>query len=305
MQTKKIWIIRTGALGDFILTLPVIQNLRHHFPSAQIHLLGNLKTLTLASEEVDHIHDINSTVWAPLFALESDLSPQLIEKSANTDLVISYLPDTDGLFTRNLKRAGVQKVITHPPKPPEDGSIHTIDHLLQPLQNLDIPSHTTQPAIHFTQADFEMAHLPTKPTLLVHPGSGGAPKRWPAEHFITLINNISKHHSILVSAGPADGELAQHIVAQTQANLLSQLPIRRFAALMTKCSAYLGNDSGPSHLAAAVGLPTLALFGPTDPHIWSPRSATVHTLQASDGQMPSISPDQVISKLLEIMPVTS
>ncbi len=312
MNIRDIWIVRTGALGDFVLTLPVIHNLRRAVPNARISLLGNSGTLVLAREEVDQICDINTAEWVSLFAPHSDISPHLLERFGNTDLAISYLPDPNGLFATHLKRAGVQTVIVHPPKPADAasrGAGHAIDHLLQPIRDLGFPIYTEQPTVHLTARDCTALAAPLSegPPLLIHPGSGGTAKCWPPEHFIAVANAISRHKacSILISTGPADGELAHCIAARARARVLPQLPLRSFAALMRQCRAYLGNDSGPSHLAAAMGLPTLALFGPTDPRIWAPRGASVHILQASDGLMGSLSPHVVISKILEMMAMKS
>ena len=303
----KIWIIRTGALGDFILTLPVIHNLRSAFPNAHITLLGNPKTLALAQHDVQQISDINRADWAPLFISEAILPNSLRAQFANTDLVISYLPDPDDIFATNLKRAGVETVLTCPPHPPDDGSTHAIEHLLQPLRGLTIPIHTDQPIIHLTQDDHDAVapHIPNGYSLIIHPGSGGSSKRWPPEHFATIANEISQQtdYTVLVSTGPADSDLAKFIGRQTSAQILPPLPIRHLAALMASATLYLGNDSGPTHLAAAVDLPTIALFGPTDPRIWAPRGETIHILQASDGHMASFTPANAMSKILEIIRV--
>jgi heptosyltransferase-3 len=82
------------------------------------------------------------------------------------------------------------------------------------------------------------------------------------------------------------------------------LPIRQFAAFMTTCQAYLGNDSGPTHLAAALGLPTLALFGPTNPQIWSPRGPQVHIIQSSNQHINTILPSSVVKTLTPLLSQT-
>ena len=86
-----------------------------------------------------------------------------------------------------------------------------------------------------------------------------------------------------------------------KATLLPQLPLRHFAAFMTTCNAYLGNDSGPTHLAAALGLPTIALFGPTNPHIWSPRGPNVFIISSSDTHINTVSPTNVLKTLMRLL----
>lgn len=300
MGYHKISIFRTGALGDVILTLPVIQNLHSAFPNAQINLIGNPSLLSLAKPHGVHIHDINRSMWAPLFAPNNN-TPDLHTLFQNTDLALSYLPDPDHILTQNLQRLGVLQTVPCPPKPPPQ--THAIDHLLTPLRNLNIPIPQSHPRISLTDQDFQ--NIPTNltkiPTLLIHPGSGGKNKCWPPEHFASIADALIRETGckITLSSGPADDGLAQQIsqLMDEQATLLPPLPIRHFAAYMSTCTAYLGNDSGPSHLAASIGLPTIALFGPTDPQQWAPRGPYVSVVQSPNQDMGTLSPDQVYPHL--------
>lgn len=305
MSYPKICIFRTGALGDVILTLPVIQNLQHTFPQTHIHLIGNPTLLSLAPTHHIQIHDINRAHWAPLFAPNTVITSELTHLFQNTERVFSYLPDPDKALTQNLHRLGVSQIHTCPPRPTQ--TTHAIDHLLSPLRALDIPIPITQPHIQITAADHaNMAQQhPQTPTLLIHPGSGGKNKCWAPSHFATTADALIRQTGCLVclSSGPADGPLAEAVsqLMTEKATVLPQLPLRQFAAFMTTCSAYLGNDSGPTHLAAALGLPTIALFGPTNPHIWSPRGPKVHIISSPDCHINNISPTTVTKTLAPLL----
>ena len=303
MSYTRICLMRTGALGDVILTLPVIHTLRQAFPHVGIHLIGNPRLLALAQGENFHIHDINRAEWAPLFAPGGVPAASLSALLSGANLLISYLPDPDGVFTRNLSRAGVRRILTHPPRP--TNSTHATDHLLQPLRDLGLSTPITCPHIHLTdadRADLPPDLLPTGPALLIHPGSGGAPKRWPPDSFSAVANALSDSVRILIASGPDDANLAHRIANQCpSARPLPHLPLRTLAALMACCTAYLGNDSGPSHLSAAVGLPTVAIFGPTDPRIWAPRGNTVRILQSPNRDIASLAPDRAIAPLRPLL----
>lgn len=303
MSHTRICLVRTGALGDVILTLPAIHTLRQAFPRAAIHLIGNARLLALAEGENIHIHDINRAEWAPMFAPGGTPVQALSDLLSGTDLLISYLPDPDGVFADNLHRLGIRRILTHPPRPADP--IHAVDHLLQPLRNLGLSPSATCPKIHLTDADranLSPDLLPTGPALLIHPGSGGAPKRWPPESFAAVANALSPCVRILIASGPDDGDLARRIADECpSARCLPHLPLRTLAAIMACCTACLGNDSGPSHLSAAIGLPTVALFGPTDPRIWAPRGKTVRIIQAPDKNIASISPDRAIAALRPLL----
>ncbi len=311
MSISCICIVRTGALGDVILTLPVIHNLRRAYPHAPLDLVGNSRLLELAKGHNIHIDNIDRAAWAPLFAPDGMPFEELANRLHKTDLLISYLPDPDGIFAQNLCRIGVSRVITHTPRPIETHPIHTIDHLLQPLHSLNIATPIAQPFIHLTTEDQQAVapYLTPLPVLLIHPGSGGVSKRWPPECFAEVANALTEqtHCQIFLSSGPADDDLAQRVASHIKTNvkILPELPLRHLAAIMSHCTAYLGNDSGPSHLAAAMGVPSVVLFGPTHPHQWAPRGPSVVVIQAQNKQITSILSDQVISKLLFMISLNS
>ena len=320
MPLTRILLIRTGALGDFIVTLPVIHALRNAYPDAHIQLLGNLQTLALAREEVDRIDSIDRADWASFFVPGGRLPAPLADPLSATDLVLSYLPDPNGTFSTNLKRTGARTVVSFPPHPPTDGSIHIVDHLLLPLHKLQIPVTEKTPTIHRTPADHDAAEQTRsddaleQPMLLVHPGSGGRHKCWPKQHFAEAADHFRSEtgHTVGLLSGPADGDLAQQVASRMKgaATVLPPMPLRPLAGLLQRAGAYLGNDSGPSHLAAAVGTPTVALFGPTDPRIWAPRGKAVRVIGGPahlppEKRLAAISPPRVATVLSRLLPPSS
>jgi len=118
---------------------------------------------------------------------------------------------------------------------------------------------------------------PPSGTVAVHPGSGGKRKCWPAERFAALVKALDA--PILLIEGPADREschLLRRLLAGPEGPALaSGLSVPQAAALLTQCKLYVGNDSGLTHLAGALGIPTVAIFGPTDPAVWAPRGQRV------------------------------
>jgi ADP-heptose:LPS heptosyltransferase len=305
MAYRKICLLRTGALGDVILTLPVVHNLCLTFPEAQIHLIGNPRLLALAREENIVIHDFGRAYWASLFADHTTLSSDLKHLFGNADLVISYLPDPDEILTRNLGRMCQGPVIFCPPKPPPH--LHAIDHFLTPLRALRIPQTITEPRVRFCSNDiqFRDSGPPESIALLIHPGSGSSSKCWPPENFAAVADSLVRQTGceVYLSTGPADGNLT-HRVSQMMVEKSTVIPtcdLREFAARMTTCTVFIGNDSGPAHLAAAVGLPSVVLFGPTDPKIWAPRNASVCILQSPTQRMSSLPVSQVAQAITTLM----
>lgn len=114
-------------------------------------------------------------------------------------------------------------------------------------------------------------NLEQQPYVVLHPGSGGTAKRWPVEGFAALARRLGDRAGVVVAGGEADEPLVQVLVeAAPGAVALPPGPLDRFAALVAGAAAYVGNDSGPTHLAALLGVPTVALFGPSDPRLWRP-----------------------------------
>jgi heptosyltransferase-2 len=140
--------------------------------------------------------------------------------------------------------------------------------------------------------------------VIVHPGSGGRRKCWPAERFLGLIQGLSKAgHSVLALHGPAEQDLVPTLRSElpSRSVLLPSPELPRLAALLSLGRLFVGNDAGPGHIAAAVGTPTLTLFGPTDPRVWAPRSDSAEWLRAPDGRLAELAVDAVLDRALEML----
>ena len=142
----------------------------------------------------------------------------------------------------------------------------------------------------------------------LHAGSGGAAKRWPPERFAALAGEICGWDArpVLIE-GPQDGDLTDAIRAEAahlgvELAVAFGLDIPALAHLLAGCTAYVGNDSGVSHLAGLLGLPTLALFGPTDPAIWSPLGPHVHALPSPTGALADLPIAPISAALHSLLP---
>ncbi|MDR3556728.1 MAG: glycosyltransferase family 9 protein [Syntrophobacteraceae bacterium] len=123
-----------------------------------------------------------------------------------------------------------------------------------------------------------LGHLGIDSTpILMHPGSGGKRKVWPFANWHGLIEWIRREMSsqVILSIGPADEYMNEFAREMRRAGVpvVSGLTPLRLAALLSLCGLYIGSDSGVSHLAGAVGIPAIAVFGPTDPAVWAPRGS--------------------------------
>jgi ADP-heptose:LPS heptosyltransferase len=185
------------------------------------------------------------------------------------------------------------RVVVHDPAP---ASEHAAAWLARPLSALGIPV-VAPVSLVATDEERDVTHalrerLPPR-FLAVHPGSGSARKNWPAERFAELAARLSNGAPWLLSLGPADEREAAALHAAPGAVITRDLPPRHLGALLASAGLYVGNDSGVSHLAAAYGAPTLALFGPTDPAAWSPIGTRVRVLRASNEDLSQLGVNEV------------
>jgi len=285
---ERALVIRGGALGDFLLTLPVLAALRDAAPGARLEVLAypGIARLATAGGPVDAARSIEYGPLAGFFTRGTVLDPELRDYFASFDLVISYLYDPDGIFAENLRAAGAARLVQGPARP-EPGS-SAIDQLAQPLTELGLPM--VQRAVRL---GFD-ATGPAEPRLALHPSSGSPSKNWPAARWqalteLLLAENPDLHVALIF--GEADQttfEALAGLEASPRVTFWRDLPLPELARHLRGCRAYLGHDTGISHLAAAVGLPGLLLFGPTDPGVWAPPHDTIRMLRAPADRMENI-----------------
>ncbi|MFA5191889.1 MAG: glycosyltransferase family 9 protein [Verrucomicrobiia bacterium] len=304
-DNPRILVIRGGAIGDFILTLPAIGAFRQRWPSARLEILGYPRIAALADGRyyADAIRSIDAGPMARFFVPEADLDPSLSDYFASFDLVLSYLYDPDDIFSANLGRAGVTRLLRASAKPDRE---HAATHFARPLAELGLRADPAHPRIFPNAADRAFAEqfltlhssLSTLHSLVaIHPGSGGEHKVWPADRWAAVIRALREQAgcNILLIGGEAD-DTARRALASFNLPAAWNLPLPQLAAILERCGLFAGHDSGITHLAAAVGVPTLALFGPTSPNIWSPLGPRVRVVTAA-GTMNALSVEIVHAAL--------
>jgi ADP-heptose:LPS heptosyltransferase len=134
----------------------------------------------------------------------------------------------------------------------------------------------------------------------LHPGSGSSTKNWPRKLFSEVARRLSGGEGWLLVEGPADRDATEGLAQAPHSRVARDWPIRVLAAALAEARLYVGNDSGVTHLAAAVGTPTVALFGPTDPLRWSPVGPCVAVVRSPFRTMDGISVDAVMAAAREL-----
>ena len=292
-QVERILIMHQGAIGDFILSLPALATFRFHYPRASITIWGHPEILRLVSNGsyADETSSLEKPGMALFYTGQGFESTSLAERFTSFDIIAVFGRKQQSTFVANLKKTGVEKVYHIFPFPPPEAKTHVIEFQSSQLSALGLPLYDTVPKL-FLSAEaernanrfFEQRGL-DKHTLTValHPGSGSTKKAWEVHSFAALAEKLRSNHGaqILVPVGPADTTVSEDyfkIMPSPGSIPLHNLPLDELAAIIKQCSLFVGNDSGITHLAAGVGTPVVALFGPTDPRVWGPRGKCVSIL---------------------------
>lgn len=309
------WVlIRPGALGDTLLLFPTLALLRCARLAVHITLVARRDVLGLAhaSGLAAAVVDYAAPEWSALFAeTPARACDGALAHVLDGARVAAWLTDADGRVARNLAAFGAASVVVAPGRPDPTGT-HAALQLACGLAPFDVPPPASVeglaallPPLVVPEEDertadtlwreLELAEAPMwgkRRVIALHPGSGGAAKRWPAERFGALARELAAGGwSPLLVEGPAD----QEAVAEALAGAGGEMPVARglsvgaLAALLRCCAGYVGNDSGVSHLAGLLGVPALALFGLTDPAVWAPLGRRVRVLREPDGRLDALS----------------
>jgi ADP-heptose:LPS heptosyltransferase len=291
---RSMFIIHQGALGDFILALPALEILRKAFPKAKLVIIGYPRILELVEKRfyADETLSIDQRRFASFFLQKGSLDPALSQFFSTFDLAVLFGRDGEGTLIENVRRVCQGRILHIDPFPRWDEKIHMADHLLKQFARYGLSNSAKNPKLYLRESDRHWAWdfwrskgvdpEERSKVILIHPGSGSKRKVWPTERFLDLAHALQGHlgSKILVVLGPAEGPEVQKVFGRMESFVLAKdLSLLQLASVMEGCRLFIGNDSGISHMAAALGLPLIAIFGPTDPSVWSPRGERVFVVR--------------------------
>ncbi len=290
---KRILIIHQGALGDFITCLPALGCLRRAFADIHMALMGYPRVLELVRNRyyADAVLPVDRAEVALLYRETGDY-PNSLTEFLGTFQLIGVIGLNRYPFIRNLREISNARVVVIPPFPPDGEAVHMVDHLLSLPRHVGVPVHVESPRLVLSEEDRKGAAdflrhqgvVPDRPLIAVHPGSGSTAKAWPPARFIDLAEKLVSTYSahILFVVGPGEENIKKKLLrplGQKPPIILDSLPLPHLGAILARCRIFVGNDSGITHMAAAVGTPVVALFGPTDPVRWAPRGRDVGVIR--------------------------
>jgi heptosyltransferase-2 len=263
--------------------------------------------LAQAGGLADQVQPIEARAMAGFFARNGELAEHLCAYFGGFNLIISYLYDPDGVFEANVGRCTKAQFIAGPHRPNEREGLHAAKVFLRPLERVAIFDADPVPRLVLEPADagqpLEQTG-PLPPRLALHPGSGSEEKNWPEASWADLLEHLvhTTEYDLLMVGGEAEEQRLQRLVAALpprRVRLAKNLPLAELARLLRGCEGFIGHDSGISHLAAAVGLPGIVLWGDTAEEIWRPPSEKVVTLHEPGG-LDNLAVSAVLEKLTRL-----
>jgi heptosyltransferase III len=307
----KFLVIRGGAIGDFILTLPVLVAIKEMFPGSHVEVLGypNVTQLAVEGGAADAARSIEARALASYFIGKGEPDPSLKDYFASFHIVISYLYDPDCFFRANVMGCGEIQFVQGPHRPDEDESVHATDALLKPLEQLaifgaDPVPRLDMPLVTPSDKDGPVAGGQVA-QVAVHPGSGSEQKNWPIEKWHELLTRLDERTigPILIIGGEADSARLKHLRSSLDSPrfvFLEHRPLTEVARRLKECRMFVGHDSGIGHLAAAIGVPGITLWGKTNETVWRPRSETFQVVKDPAG-LSALSVDEVVASVSKLL----
>jgi heptosyltransferase III len=295
---RRALVVRSGALGDVLLLRPAVARLRA--AGYDVHLLAPAAAgpalLGTGGSEVSGWTPSDAATMASLWTQDGGCPALLRPHLEGADaLAVAFTGSAE--VAGHLAAVGARVLARRPEPPP---GRHAADWLAGALDGANLPpAPSTEPTLVLSESERAAARpwldrLPGR-FVAVHAGSGSPRKNWPAVRFAEAARALAGRDPFLWIEGPADTPTEPQTLDISTWVRARSLPLRTLAAMLAGASVYVGNDSGVSHLAAAAGAPTVAVFGPTDPTQWSPRGPSVRTVRAESGVLADVPAGAVIA----------
>lgn len=301
----QVLVIRGGALGDFLLTLPAVRMLKQGLPKAEVEVLGYRPIIDLAVKAgaADRVRSIEHAPLARFFVPGAELDKDWCTYFQSFDVIFTFLHDPEGIFRANLDRTGAQTIFQGAWKISDDPAEgHATEQLARVCQRLALWLEDPAPVLRPPRPAHERRGL------AIHPGSGSPRKNWPRERWAAagplLARLLPPGEDLVVVSGEAEDEWIDEWLQGWRGLAVRHLrhtPLADLADILAGCRAFVGHDTGVSHLAAACGIPSLVLFGPTDPRVWAPRNPNCSALQAPGGRLEALRAADVVPRVAALL----
>lgn len=295
-EGSRVKILRLRSLGDCVLTTPALALLKAHRPDVRVEVVVEPRFAAVfeGNPDVDEI-----SVDARLKAVNRKCADLVLNLHGGTRSMLMTLASGAKyragfahhrgafLYTHKIPRA--QEILQ------VERKVHTAEHVASAMFFLGVP-HTEVPRARLFAPNGDM--LLQGRIAVIHPFASAPEKTWPLENFVAVADHLQRKLGLRPIFIPGPGEQATGFGAHSA---MANLPIAKLKLLMSEAELFVGNDSGPAHIAAAYGVPSVVLFGPTDPDVWRPWRTEGKAIQVPGG-MAAIRVDQVLHEVDALKP---
>lgn len=295
MKVEKLLVISLSNIGDAVMTTPVLERLHQLYPDARMDIVGDRRSSALFAHcpylgRV--IHRDKNRGWRGRLALIREL------RRTRYDLVVDLRTDGMAYLLRARRRLTKWHRGSHGPHAVEDHM--SVIGAINP--GGEIPPVTVWLGDgERAFAERALADLPGRRWLALAPGANWAPKTWPADSFAALAEAVrGRFDALVLVGGPDDRARCEAIRRQVSlpcVDLAGESTLLEAAAVLARCSAFVGNDSGLGHMAAAAAIPTLTVFGPGRPRRYHPWGANTVWLVSDSGRIEDLEAATVAQRL--------
>ncbi len=280
---NSVLVVRLSSVGDVVLTEPVVAALRESFPGAAIGyaVKTQFRDLVASHPALSRVHLLDTSSRGGMASLVREIRNARysavvdLHRSARTARILraARIPTRTAYHKRELRDAVRVRLLRRPFR----ASKLLVQRYLDALVPLGIDVPYMRPRLHVSERDDEAGRA-TLASLgvgsgayaVLVPGSVWPTKRWPAERFAELATSVVCELGlrVVLLGSKAERELCERIAGSAGSGAVSgagETTLGQMAAVISRARIYVGNDSGPTHMARALDVPTVALFGPTDP----------------------------------------
>lgn len=319
-EPRQILIVRLGAMGDIIHTLPAVGRLKCSFPRASITWAVEPRwaPLLAGNPYVDEIFPLPIPEWrkrlfSPATRREfADVRLRL--RATGFDLAIdfqglvksalvTYFSRAERVFGFDRQSTREKLAASFYSDPVPITATHVVDRNLALCGAVG----AQRGVLDFPLPDGAASEsLPEGDYVLASPVAGWKSKQWPLEHYLELADRLWSERQIplLIDCGPGDRQVAERLAAEAAdgAIRIQISPLAGLVAATRRARAVVGVDSGPLHLAAALGIPGVAIYGPTDPARNGPYRSRMRVLRAAGAEITYKRADTIHPSMRAILP---
>ncbi len=291
-------IFHPGALGDGLLALAALRILKHKFPGHRMIWFGHkeLGDVFVNAHEVHQSYSFDKLNLLSYGGANGFQQEPFSSLFARCERAVGWIKDSDGIWRSWLRTVGIQNLILRSPHDPALRSVHMADRYVEILQPWVMSEQTFNqseknlheecPLVFRQSGTIGYSWSFKEPLIVLHPGSGGTHKCASPILWANIVNGLMArpHRRVCLVGGPADTDSLRNLhglLTHLKPTLLTDMDLLSVGCYLQHAKLFIGHDSGLSHLATSFGVPSVLLFGPTDPDTWAPRGRHVTIMRNS------------------------